>query len=101
MKSFLVLTFSFIVTIAILAPSFVVLLEFNSDSTLVIDFNEEEQKEQKEEKKELNEKDIFFYTSFFSVTALTSTSNNILNTHNTSYKINALEIFLPPPRFFG
>ncbi len=98
MKSFLVLTFSFIVTIAILAPSFVVLLEFNSDSTLVIDFNEEEQKE---EKKELNEKDIFFYTSFFSVTALTSTSNNILNTHNTSYKINALEIFLPPPRFFG
>lgn len=98
MKSFLVLTFSFIVTIAILAPSFVVLLEFNSDSTLVIDFNEEEQKE---EKKELNEKDIFFYTSFFSVTALTSTSNNILNTHNTSYKINALEIFLPPPKFFG
>ena len=98
MKSFLVLTFSFIVTIAIMAPSFVVLLEFNSDTTLVIDFNEEEQKE---EKKELDEKNILFYTSFFSVTALKSNSNNILNTHNTSYTINALEIFLPPPKFFG
>lgn len=98
MKSFLVLTFSFIATIAIMAPSFVVLLEFNSDSTLVIDFNEEEQKE---EKKELDEKNIFFYTSFFSVTALKSTSNNILNAHNASYKINTLEIFLPPPKFFG
>jgi len=99
MRSSLILFFSILVTLAIVAPSVATLLDLDKDTAILIDFNEEENK--KEEKKELDEKDTFFHAEFFSASTLEMTPFNLVSTYAKGYNTNTLEIFLPPPKFMG
>ena len=84
---------------AILAPAVITLMELEPNSSLVMDFNEEEN--QKEEKKEINEKDIFFHTWLVYVNPFYDPSSHYTSTYLDPFYSNTVEVFLPPPEQVG
>ena len=99
MKSSIIILLSLLLTTAIVAPSLITLIKLDTDKTLFIDFNDEENK--KEEKKEISEKDVFLHTWVNYTYALESISLNFISTYTETCYTNFLEIFLRPPKQIG
>lgn len=94
MKSVSFYFLSFLLVVAILAPSVIVLVDTENKTELVIDFNEEEKKE---EKKESKEKDFF---SSFELDSLSDLNTDFSKTSSFYIEKNycfSTSIFLPPP----
>ena len=95
MRSSIIVLLSFLLTVAIIAPSVITLMEIDSKKIMLIDFNEEENK--KEEKKEIGEKDFLFYTSMDGLSLSEAKSSVLAEIYSKSSYKNLLEVFLPPP----
>lgn len=99
MKSFITVFLSTLLTVAILAPTVITLIKLENNSSLVMDFNEEENN--KEEKKELNENDAFFHTWVSDMLPIENPLSHFTSTYIKSGYSNTIEVFLPPPENIG
>lgn len=95
MKVLVLAILSLLLVTAILAPAVLTLVENGENTSLVIDFNEEEKKE---EKKEANEKDFFLNSDFKPSIVIPTELTSMANFYLESEYSTALVIFLPPPK---
>ena len=86
---------SLLLSVSILLPAVIAVVEHSVDITLNCDFGDEENK--KEEKKEIDEKDIYFHSSSLQFNEKESPKNSALNDCNDGNYSHHLEIQLPPP----
>lgn len=94
MKTRVPFILSLLLVMAILAPSVLTLVERGKNTSIAIDFNEEEQKE---EKKELSEQDFFLKADFDPPVIISTELIAMAKYYVESDYTTALVIFLPPP----
>lgn len=98
MKYFLQIFLSFFLTITIVAPSIISLIDENETMELVLEQNEDEnQKENKEGEKGNNDKDTYYHNWHESISACLKEQKGNITHYLEGYNNPSLNIFLPPP----
>ncbi|GAB5474636.1 MAG: hypothetical protein Mars2KO_27350 [Maribacter sp.] len=95
MKTPMLIILSFLLVTAILAPTVLILVENGENTSVAIDFNEEEKKE---EKKEVGENDFFLGSNTNAPIVVHVEIASMANFYLESDYSTALAIFLPPPK---
>lgn len=95
MKSFILIFLSLLLAAAILAPSIITLIDLDSKTDILIDFNEEEKNE---EKKETAEKDFLFSLDSNAISWQLKEKKAISDYYFESNYSTSVAIFLHPPR---
>lgn len=96
MKSVSFFLLSILLVVAILAPSVITLVDLDTKTELVMDFNEEDNK--KEEKKEDKEKELFSSLEFYATASSNDNTSKVSSFYlEKEYSFSA-SISLPPPK---
>lgn len=98
MKCLATILLSFLLTLSILGPSFLVLINNHSDIEVAIDLGEEENKN--ENKKELDEKKTFFESYTLPVIAKRCNLRSKNNYYFHYYGNHIIDVQSPPPEQF-
>ncbi|MCK5442985.1 MAG: hypothetical protein KAJ23_13940 [Maribacter sp.] len=98
MKSIVLFTFSFFLAITIIAPSLAVLVDFNENMELIMDYGEDEnQKEGKEGEKEIADKDTFYHNWHNPLSSILDEKATSKTFYIEGCYNHTRDIFLPPP----
>lgn len=85
-------------SLSILGPSFLMLIDSHCDIEIALDLGEEESK--KDSKKELDEKDAFFQLYTTPVIAKKCHTNSQNNYILHQYRSHVIDVQSPPPKHF-
>jgi hypothetical protein len=98
MRSTVIILLSFLLSLSILGPSFLALIDSHSDIEVALELGEEENK--KESKKELDEKKTFFESYSMSIIAKKCNLRLRNNYFLHHYGNHIIDVQSPPPEQF-
>ncbi len=98
-KSIIHIVLSGLLTFSVLLPSVFNLLEANTDTIVLIDFNEEDN--QKKCKKDIEEKNFLFYSELYISESFGIIQTGLFNYYQEGFSSFTSKILLPPPELNG